>query len=410
MKTKRYTVDQLREGMILGRDIYKKDMSVLLGEGTVLTQKMIDSLAERDVLFVHVQIGEAAEPRRAPIEQPPEEHLEAEAPKGQEAVSAGEAAAEEETGEEEPPAPKAPLAFPPQESLFDDSFTGQYKACFSALQELYAEARRHVRIDADAAESLAQDILQLCSKVKSIVHIYNMEVAEVDYSFHHSMRIAILASFMGQWLKMRSSERSRLVMAGFLLDIGSTRIDTTFLDMQGYYSSAERRLMQKHPRLGSTLITRSPRLAEDVQVSGAVLQHHERSDGSGYPAGIKGEAICDFARILAILDMYDAMASNRAYAKKRSPFDAIRILSHDIAHGRLDTEYGVCFIHHVYQSLNGSWVKLTDGGKGKIVYIDESRIDALPVVQTTEGSFLDLNKQQDIKVESLLTSDEMEMG
>ena len=67
-------------------------------------------------------------------------------------------------------------------------------------------------------------------------------------------------------------------------------------------------------------------------------------------------------------------------------------------------------VHHVYQSLNGSWVKLTDGGKGKIVYIDESRIDALPVVQTTEGSFLDLNKQQDIKVESLLTSDEMEMG
>lgn len=399
MKTKRYTVDQLREGMILDRDIHKEDMSVLLGEGTVLTRKMIDSLAQRDVLFVHIREGEAQER--------PKTERKTELKKKVEKGSASGAVTEEKILVEEVSAAKTPLAFPPKERLFDDSFTGQYKACFSALQDLYAQARRRVRIDVEVAEALTQDILQLCSNVKSIVHIYNMEVTEEDYSFHHSIRIAILAGFMGQWLKMRTDERRRLVMAGFLLDIGSTRIDRSFLDMHGYYSSSERRLMQKHPHLGSRLIERSP-LAEDVQVTGAILQHHERDDGSGYPAGIKKERICDFARILAILDMYDAMASNRAYAKKRSPFDAIRILAHDIAHGCLDTEYGMCFIRHVYQSLNGSWVKLTDGGKGKIVYIDESRLDALPVVQTTEGAFLDLNKRQDIHIESLLTSNEME--
>ena len=239
-----------------------------------------------------------------------------------------------------------------------------------------------------------------------IVQIYNMETEE-DYRLHHSMHIAILAGLMGQFLKLRTSERERLIMAAFLLDIGTTRIALEFLEIQGYYSDAERRLMQKHVRLGQKLLARSA-LGTDEQIVGAVLQHHERNDGSGYPAGLKKEQICGFARILAIVDIFDAMASNRVYKKKRSPFDVFKILADDILKGRLDTEYGVSFIRHIGQALNGCWVRLSDGGVGKIVYIDESRLDALPVVQTMEGDFLDLNTNGNIKIVSLLTSEEVQ--
>ena len=102
------------------------------------------------------------------------------------------------------------------------------------------------------------------------------------------------------------------------------------------------------------------------------------------------------------------MASNRVYKRKRSPFDVFKILADDILKGRLDTEYGVSFIRHIEQALNGCWVRLSDGGVGKIVYIDESRLDALPVVQTMEGDFLDLNTNGNIKIVSLLTSDEVQ--
>jgi HD-GYP domain-containing protein (c-di-GMP phosphodiesterase class II) len=69
-----------------------------------------------------------------------------------------------------------------------------------------------------------------------------------------------------------------------------------------------------------------------------VLQHHERCDGSGYPSGLKGDKISKFGKILAILDIYDAMASDRVFAKRKSPFDVFSTLYDDILDGKLDTE------------------------------------------------------------------------
>ena len=97
------------------------------------------------------------------------------------------------------------------------------------------------------------------------------------------------------------------------------------------------------------------------------------------------------------------MAANRAYARRSSPFDVFSVLSEDIMHKKLDTEYGVLFIRKVCHALNGSWVKLSNGKKAKIVYIDESRMNALPVVQTDDGEFIDLTTRHDVKVSVLLT-------
>ena len=138
-----------------------------------------------------------------------------------------------------------------------------------------------------------------------------------------------------------------------------------------------------------------------------VLQHHERNDGSGYPHGTKAAEINDFGRILAIADIYDAMAANRVYAKKKNPFEVFGVLSDDIMNGRLDTEYGVLFIRKICHALNGSWLKLSNGKRAKIVYIDDSRMSALPVVQTPDGEFLDLNNTSGVKITALLNSQEL---
>ncbi len=385
MMLKKCSIGRLKEGMVLGQDVHRDDMTVLLSEGTVLTSKMIDALADHDIFSVQIQAEDE-----------------------EEALSAANTLGDAEQGEppvevaEETPARVAPK----KERLQDDTYVQQYDETFVSLKKFYDDTRTAARIDVEAARSLTRRFLPLCESAKAIVQIYNMETEE-DYRLHHSMHIAILAGLMGQFLKLRASERERLIMAAFLLDIGTTRIAAEFLEIQGYYSDAERRLMQKHVRLGQELLARSA-LGTDEQIVGAVLQHHERSDGSGYPARLKKEQICGFARILAIVDIFDAMASNRVYKRKRSPFDVFKILADDILKGRLDTEYGVCFIRHIGQALNGCWVRLSDGGVGKIVYIDESRLDALPIVQTMEGEFLDLNKNSNVKIVSLLTNDEVQ--
>ena len=120
----------------------------------------------------------------------------------------------------------------------------------------------------------------------------------------------------------------------------------------------------------------------------------------------KGDKISDFGKIIAILDIYDAMATNRAYAKRNSPFDIIRVLYNDVLAGKLDTRFGVVFMKKLLQAINGNWVGLSDGQRGKIVYLDDSRVTALPIVQTTKGEFIDLNRRTDIKVDALLTAHE----
>ena len=132
-----------------------------------------------------------------------------------------------------------------------------------------------------------------------------------------------------------------------------------------------------------------------------VIQHHERNDGSGYPSGLEGDQISTFGKVLAVLDSYDAMASSRTYAEKRSPFEVFKILYADVLDGKLDSEYAVLFMRKLNAAL---WLRLSDGTAGRIVYIDESRVTAMPVVQLVDGGFIDLNTVKDITVVEIMTA------
>lgn len=369
---KKYTVDQLEEGMIVGKTVYKEDMSILLGEGTVLNQQMIDSLSDRSIVSVEIREGGA---------------------------------------EEAPPIPRKAQdskvkVIPVKEPILDEGYVREYSDCFIELKSLFEVTKAQEAVDKGSAEILAQNILPLCSGAKAIAHIHNMEVSG-EYLIHHSLRVAILAGLMGKWLKMPRKEQLRLITAGFLIDIGNLRIEQAILEKEGVLTPDERKIMQQHPRFGHEFIM-AGELGKDQEIAEAVLQHHERNDGSGYPEGLEKMQIGEFARILALMDMYDAMASDRSYAKKRSPFDVFNILSDDIMNGRLDTDFGFRFIRRVCHSLNGNWVRLSNGEAGKIIYIDESRLTSLPVVQTMGGEFMDLNLRSNIRVEFLLTSREVE--
>ena len=373
---KKYAVDQLKEGMVVGQAVYKEDMSVLLGEGTVLNQQMIDSLSERNIVSVEIR-EEDGEEALAPMPQ-------------------------KSQGVQGAPAKTIPL----KEPILDEGYVRDYGDCFIELKSLFEVTKAHGSVDKDSAETLAQNILPLCSGAKAVAHIHNM-TPKGEYTIHHSLHVAILAGLMGKWLKMPRKDQLRLITAGALILIGNLRIEQAMLDKEGVLTPDERKIMQEHPKFGHELIMAGG-LGEDKEIAEAVLQYHERGDGSGYPRGLVKEEICEFARILAIMDMYDAMASDRSYAKKRSPFEVFNILADDIMNGRLDTDFGFRFIRRVCHSLNGNWVKLSNGEAGKIIYIDESRLASLPVVQTMDGEFMDLNLRTDIKAEYLLTNREIE--
>ena len=294
-----------------------------------------------------------------------------------------------------------------QEHLLDDDYVACYKKCFSITQNLYYGFANTGKLDRNELVELirAENISELCDDgVKAVTQIHNMK-RDGDYIIHHALNVGILAGIMAHWLNWRATQVGELVMAGLLSEIGKMKISKGILNKTEKLDADELAEVRKHVVFGYALLMESP-LRSLKNVLLGVLHHHERCDGSGYPSKLKADKISDFGKIIAILDIYDAMATHRAYAKRNSPFDIIKVLYGDALSGKLDTRFVITFTKKLLQAINGSWVGLSDGRRAKIVYLDDSRVTALPVVQTTKGEFLDLNRRTDIKVDALLTAHE----
>ncbi|MEX0796221.1 MAG: HD domain-containing phosphohydrolase [Acidimicrobiia bacterium] len=125
----------------------------------------------------------------------------------------------------------------------------------------------------------------------------------------HVHRVSDLAVDLGTGLGLKDDDLDCLALAGVLHDVGKIHLDPMILGKPGPLDETEKDLMQRHPELGFAM-TRN-RL--DSRVSEAILYHHERFDGRGYPFGLTGQAIPILSRIVLVADAFDAMTSSRAY-------------------------------------------------------------------------------------------------
>jgi HD-GYP domain-containing protein (c-di-GMP phosphodiesterase class II) len=130
------------------------------------------------------------------------------------------------------------------------------------------------------------------------------------YTRGHSARVARMAYEVGLLLECNESQLARLVLGGTLHDVGKLAVRCEVLNKPGPLTPAELREVRAHPEIGARIVALDRALRAALP---AVLHHHERWDGGGYPTGRAGSAIPLEARILGVVDSYDAMTSNRAY-------------------------------------------------------------------------------------------------
>jgi HD-GYP domain-containing protein (c-di-GMP phosphodiesterase class II) len=118
----------------------------------------------------------------------------------------------------------------------------------------------------------------------------------------------------------RESEKEDILLLAKVHDIGKITIPDHILNKPGRLTSDEFEIIKKHSEAGYKIIKN---ITDSDQVSSGVLSHHERWDGNGYPQGLKGYDIPIYARIISVVDAYDAMTSNRVYQKMKSKEQAI---------------------------------------------------------------------------------------
>jgi HD-GYP domain-containing protein (c-di-GMP phosphodiesterase class II) len=147
--------------------------------------------------------------------------------------------------------------------------------------------------------------------MKDFPNNFLIEVMEdvIEDLHGHVHRVSNLSVDLGRGIGLDGDDIDRLALAGVLHDVGKIHMDPAILGKPGPLSESERELMQRHPELGFAMA----RNRLDAKIAEAILYHHERFDGLGYPFGLAGDAIPILSRIVLVADAFDAMTSVRAY-------------------------------------------------------------------------------------------------
>lgn len=145
------------------------------------------------------------------------------------------------------------------------------------------------------------------------------------YTRGHSERVAMYATHLGSKMGLSHEDLNRLYTAGILHDIGKIGIPDSILNKPARLTNDEYAVMKRHPELGRAILNQVTSFSDILPI---IYYHHEQMDGNGYPMGLHGEEIPLLARILSLVDAFEAMTSDRAY-RKSLPLEEVRKILSD---------------------------------------------------------------------------------
>ena len=360
-----YQVDFLKEGMLVAENAYSSNGQLIVKAGSILNRQMLSHLKLYQVDEVAVEEGE-----------PPEETKRFEA-----------------------------LAAEVEATRIKRLTSGpQYQEFLSHYEKELTIVERSLNCiilkNADIDEgSLIQEATRLMNKDDTAFELIGMlhYMKQIDDStYAHSINVGIIARLLGGWLDYSKEDCDQLTLAGILHDIGKCQIPEDILFKPGKLSKMEFEFMKKHPEFGYKLIEDKPL---DDRVKQAVLFHHERCDGTGYPIGLSGDQISEFVSIISVADVYDAMTSARCYRGALCPFEVIASFEGE-GLSKYQPRVIITFLQKIANSFLNSDVLLSDSRVATIVFINQRL--ARPIVRFQDGNFLNLEEHPDLYIESII--------
>lgn len=372
MNTLRINTSLAEPGMMVAEDIYSFSDQLVIGAGTVLTDRMITRLKFYSVSDLLIS---EAEPTLTETTETKE--------------TAAKSAENSQSFVNPPYIDK--LKHSTEFRQFSRAFTSSLLSCRSQLDDILEH--QDALPDTDAMIRDVSSLFEACHNQSELFDMMMCIRDLDDVTYVHSLNVALICNLFGVWLKLPKKECSNLVLAGLLHDIGKKLVPKILLTKPEKLTPGEFTAVKAHSIYGYNILKDLPL---DPKIKLAALMHHERCDGTGYPMGLTSEKIDSFAKIVAIADVYDAMTASRVYRGPVCPLEVIGIFETE-GFQKYDPEYLLVFLENVAHTYLHHTVLLSTGEKAEIVMTNRGALSR-PLVRTESNQFIDLSKQPDIMI------------
>ncbi|MDR3588504.1 MAG: HD-GYP domain-containing protein [Negativicutes bacterium] len=339
----RLLICHVRPGMVLAEPVMAPGKkTILLTEDTVLTQRLIDYLASAGCSAVDIEI----------------------------------LTNEDIAGREEL-----------------QKLQNSYSLMMDSIQNTFEKIRASRSIPVPQIKKLVGQSLELLC-YRDVLKLLNTLCNHDDRTLRHSLNVAIVSGGLAQWLGMSKQETTEAIIAGMLHDVGKVLIPDKIINKPSKLLPYEMSVMRCHPFYSFQLVESSDFISENIK--NAILQHHERLDGSGYPNHLEGDDITPLAQLIAVADIYEAMTSNLVYRRALSPLDAIQEFLQEMF-GKLNPDACLTLALRLKSLMIGNGVLLDNGEWAKIIHFERD-FSFRPLVRLNDGEYIDLEKNSEVQI------------
>ena len=229
-------------------------------------------------------------------------------------------------------------------------------------------------------------------------YLYNLTPSDEDMILHHCLKSALIAGVFGSFIGLSPEDQMLFIQCAFVYDIGKFSIPNQILTKPQRLTREEYMIIIQHTVIGYDFLKNMGDFNEHVL--NAAMQHHERCDGTGYPAGLHGDNIDRFAKYIAIVDSYVAMTSKRNYRKK---LNAFQIIANYELQGfqKFDIEALTSILLHIASSQLGFSIKLNNGKRGTVIRINEHALSRPVILLNENNAPLDLSMDYRLAIEEV---------
>ena len=352
----RMSVNRLREGMMIKEDVFSKTGAVIVPDGAVVTKDVVALLTRHfvDSVMVEYPTGRKERPEQQEQSAPAkEQHLKE--------FQAEFSVAEQSISEE----------------LKDIVYRSKDVNISMLLEPLNGLLKK-----ADDDTDLADMLLHMKKQQSGL--------------YAHTINVALFGQLLARWSGCTEAEMEEVMAAGLLHDIGFLELWKDGQEQTEFLQEYETERYEKHVVSGYNLIKK---MNIDQRIKQAVLTHHERVNGSGFPLQVMGDNINWISRILAVADTYDALTMRQGDKAGISAFEAIKKMEVE-GYNRLDANYLMTFLKRIAETMIQRNVILNDGRMGRVVMINKYKLSC-PLVQVGDA-FVDLAKQSRYYIQEIL--------